>query len=97
MLQTGPWTDADYVALTNAMVRYPPGVPERWQRIAERIGRSVEEATAKAKEMRENGGMPMSSNVQSEQKIERNGSYLVWCAGIPRQSWTRAGLEPTFL
>ena len=41
--QTGEWTDHEQSLLTRAMIKFPGGTPNRWEKIAVEIGRSVEE------------------------------------------------------
>lgn len=41
--QSGEWTDHEQSLLTRAMVKFPGGTPNRWEKIAVEIGRSVEE------------------------------------------------------
>lgn len=44
-LQSGEWTDYDQSLLTRAMIKFPGGTPNRWEKIAVEIGRSVEEVS----------------------------------------------------
>ena len=37
------WTDADLALLSKAMAKLPGGTPHRWEKIAEMVGRSVNE------------------------------------------------------
>lgn len=43
--QTGEWTDHEQSLLTRAMIKFPGGTPNRWEKIAVEIGRSVEEVS----------------------------------------------------
>ena len=45
LLQSGEWTDYDQSLLTRAMIKFPGGTPNRWEKIAVEIGRSVEEVS----------------------------------------------------
>ncbi|CAH8453778.1 unnamed protein product [Schistosoma turkestanicum] len=45
------WSEADRDNLVRAVIRYPGGVPGRWERIAESLGRSVPDVIRKAKSM----------------------------------------------
>ncbi|CAH8464458.1 unnamed protein product [Schistosoma bovis] len=45
------WSEVDRDNLVRAVIRYPGGVPGRWQRIAESLGRSVPDVIRKAKYM----------------------------------------------
>ena len=47
--QTGEWTDHEQSLLTRAMIKFPGGTPNRWEKIAVEIGRSVEEVRHLAK------------------------------------------------
>ncbi|CAH8833493.1 unnamed protein product [Trichobilharzia szidati] len=43
------WSEVDVNNLVRAVIRYPGGVPGRWERIAESLGRSVPDVVRKAK------------------------------------------------
>ncbi|VDP74888.1 unnamed protein product, partial [Schistosoma mattheei] len=43
------WSEVDRDNLVRAVIRYPGGVPGRWQRISESLGRSVPDVIRKAK------------------------------------------------
>jgi len=43
------WTEEDQSELVSLMVKYPGGTPERWQKIAKEMGKTVQQVTAKAK------------------------------------------------
>ncbi|CAH8459955.1 unnamed protein product [Schistosoma margrebowiei] len=45
------WSEVDRDNLVRAVIRYPGGVPGRWQRIAESLGRSVPDVIRQAKYM----------------------------------------------
>ncbi|CAI2724832.1 unnamed protein product [Schistosoma spindalis] len=45
------WSEVDRDNLVRAIIRYPGGVPGRWERIAESLGRSVPDVIRKAKSM----------------------------------------------
>ncbi|CAH8440883.1 unnamed protein product [Heterobilharzia americana] len=45
------WSEKDVSSLVRAVVRYPGGVPGRWERIAESLDRSVPDVVRKAKSM----------------------------------------------
>lgn len=45
LLQSGEWTDYDQSLLTRAMIKFPGGTHNRWEKIAVEIGRSVEEVS----------------------------------------------------
>ena len=40
------WTDADLALLSKAMAKLPGGTPHRWEKIAEMVGRSVNEVSS---------------------------------------------------
>ncbi|KAH3716088.1 hypothetical protein DPMN_058804 [Dreissena polymorpha] len=46
-MKTGEWTDEDYVVLSKAYIKFPGGTVERWEKIADMVGRPVSEVTAK--------------------------------------------------
>lgn len=41
----GPWTDEEFSELARLMAKYPGGTVDRWERIAETMGRTVYEVT----------------------------------------------------
>ena len=43
--QSGEWTDHEQSLLTRAMIKFPGGTPNRWEKIAVEIGRSVDEVS----------------------------------------------------
>lgn len=43
--QSGEWTEHEQSLLTRAMIKFPGGTPNRWEKIAVEIGRSVEEVS----------------------------------------------------
>nr|CAH8831283.1 unnamed protein product [Trichobilharzia regenti] len=45
------WSEVDVNNLVRAVIRYPGGVPGRWERIAESLGRSVPDVVRKAKSL----------------------------------------------
>lgn len=51
-----PWTDDDKQLLCRTIVRFPPGTPRRWERIAETIGRHVSQVTEMAKQIQNTVG-----------------------------------------
>ena len=42
-LKEGSWTDEELFLLTKATVKFPGGTPKRWEKIAELVGRPVDE------------------------------------------------------
>ncbi|XP_068629744.1 uncharacterized protein F54F2.9 [Battus philenor] len=50
----GLWTDDDLAELVRLVKKYPGGSPERWERIAETMGRSVAEVTHVAARLKDN-------------------------------------------
>ena len=51
-----PWSDEDKQLLCRTIVRFPPGTPRRWEKIAESIGRHVSQVTEMAKQMQNTVG-----------------------------------------
>ncbi|XP_075068042.1 dnaJ homolog subfamily C member 1 [Mixophyes fleayi] len=47
------WTEEDLSQLTRSMVKFPGGTPSRWEKIANELGRSVADVTAKAKQAKD--------------------------------------------
>lgn len=54
VISGGLWTDDDLAELVRLIKKYPPGASERWERIAEAMGRSVPEVTHMAAKVKEN-------------------------------------------
>lgn len=54
----GLWTDDDILELIKLVKKYPGGTPERWDRIAESMNRTVTEVTHMAKKIKDEGLKP---------------------------------------
>ncbi|CAK1545091.1 unnamed protein product [Leptosia nina] len=54
IISGGLWTDDDLAELVRLVKKYPPGAPERWERIADSMCRSVPEVTHMAAKLKEN-------------------------------------------
>lgn len=64
----GLWTDDDLAELIKLVKRFPGGTPERWERIAEALGRSVPEVTYMASKVKNNAyRLPC----QEEEEVEQ--------------------------
>ena len=50
--------------LSKAYIRFPGGTQNRWEKIADMVGRPVSEVTNKCKQMKGNFTMNLSSSVQ---------------------------------
>ncbi|GFR90677.1 DnaJ homolog subfamily C member 1-like [Elysia marginata] len=61
----GEWSDEELVLLSKAVNKFPGGTHQRWEKIADMVGRSVAEVTAKTKETKGSYQMSLSSSVQS--------------------------------
>lgn len=64
--KSGEWTDQEQSLLTRAMVKFPGGTPNRWEKIAVEIGRSVEEVTQQMKKLKQSYGAPTHSSNAGE-------------------------------
>lgn len=64
--KSGEWTDHEQSLLTRAMVKFPGGTPNRWEKIAVEIGRSVEEVTKQMKKLKQSYGAPTHSSNAGE-------------------------------
>ncbi|XP_005108283.3 dnaJ homolog subfamily C member 1 [Aplysia californica] len=64
-LKKGEWTDEELVFLSKAVNKFPGGTPQRWEKIADMVGRSVSEVTAKVKGTKGSYSVNVSSTVQS--------------------------------
>ena len=49
ILQEGDWTDDELSVLAKAIAKFPGGIPGRWVKIANMVGRSVSEVSSKDK------------------------------------------------
>lgn len=83
----GLWTDDDILELIKLVKKYPGGTPDRWEKIAETMNRSVNEVTHMAKKIKDEGLKPNQtaeepSVVQQPKKIktraENPESDVVW-------------------
>jgi DnaJ homolog subfamily C member 1 len=50
----GLWTDDDFVELAKFCKKFPGGIPNRWEKIADCMNRTVPEVTHMAKKIVEN-------------------------------------------
>ncbi|XP_028128044.1 dnaJ homolog subfamily C member 1 [Diabrotica virgifera virgifera] len=55
LISGGLWTDEDLLDLIKLVNKYSQGTPERWEKIAQSLNRSVSEVTYMANKMKENG------------------------------------------
>jgi DnaJ family protein C protein 1 len=61
---TRPWTDEEKQLLCKTIVRFPPGTPRRWEKIADVIGRHVSQVIDMAKQIQNTVGS--NSNIFQE-------------------------------
>lgn len=65
----GLWTDDDILELIKLVKKYPSGTPERWDKIADAMNRTVAEVTHMAKKIKDEGlkpGVPTEETVVEE-------------------------------
>ncbi|KAH0567486.1 dnaJ homolog subfamily C member 1 [Cotesia glomerata] len=83
----GLWTDDDILELIKLVKKYPGGTPDRWEKIAETMNRSVSEVTHMAKKIKDEGLKPNQaaeepSVVQQPKKVktraENPESDVIW-------------------
>lgn len=67
----GLWTDADILELIKYVKKYPGGTPERWEKIASVMNRTVTEVTHMAKKIKDEGLKPVESNEEEVVTEER--------------------------
>ncbi|KAL0131082.1 hypothetical protein PUN28_002578 [Cardiocondyla obscurior] len=69
----GLWTDNDILELIKYVKKYPGGTPERWEKIASVMNRTVAEVTHMAKKVKEEGLKPNESveEVSTEEKPKK--------------------------
>lgn len=58
----GLWTDDDILELIKLVKKYPGGTPDRWEKIAESMCRTVNEVTHMAKKVKDEGLKPVSQS-----------------------------------
>ncbi|KAL3832299.1 hypothetical protein ACJMK2_023953 [Sinanodonta woodiana] len=63
-LKEGEWSEEELVLLAKAVAKFPGGTLNRWEKIAEMLGRPVIEVTAKSKEVKASYVMNLSSTLQ---------------------------------
>jgi hypothetical protein len=51
-VQEGDWTMDELSHLAKAVAKFPAGTEQRWHKIADMMGRSVQEVTAKSKQLK---------------------------------------------
>ncbi|KAI5729595.1 hypothetical protein M8J76_004372 [Diaphorina citri] len=70
-LSGGLWTDDDLIELIRLVKKYPQGTPNRWERIAEQMRRSVGEITFMASKIKEDGyKIPNQNEDKAEVNLE---------------------------
>ncbi|KAK7109665.1 dnaJ homolog subfamily C member 1-like [Littorina saxatilis] len=62
----GEWTEEELVMLAKAVNKFPGGTPKRWEKIADMIGRSVDEVCSRCKNMKGTYTMNLSASVQGD-------------------------------
>ncbi|KAK7496327.1 hypothetical protein BaRGS_00012492 [Batillaria attramentaria] len=62
----GEWSEEEQVLLAKAVNKFPGGTLHRWEKIANMVGRSVDEVSAKSKTIKGTYTMNLSSAVQSD-------------------------------
>lgn len=69
----GLWTDNDLLELIKYVKKYPGGTPDRWEKIASVMNRTVVEVTHMAKKVKEEGLKPAESSeeVGAEEKPKK--------------------------
>ncbi|PVD30290.1 hypothetical protein C0Q70_09554 [Pomacea canaliculata] len=60
------WTEEELILLAKAVNKFPGGTLHRWEKIAEMVGRSVEEVTLKSKEIKGTYIMNLSTSAQGD-------------------------------
>ncbi|XP_011865222.1 PREDICTED: dnaJ homolog subfamily C member 1-like [Vollenhovia emeryi] len=61
MVSGGLWTDNDILELIKCVKKFPGGTPERWEKIASVMNRTVVEVTHMAKKVKEEGLKPVET------------------------------------
>ena len=73
----GLWTDDDILELIKLVKKYPSGTPERWDKIADTMNRTVVEVTHMAKKVKDEGLKPGAS---AEETTEERSKKVKTCA-----------------
>lgn len=63
-IKKGEWTDEEIAKLAKAANKFPGGTPNRWQKIADMVGRTTEEVIARCQQMKDTHTMTLSTSVQ---------------------------------
>ncbi|XP_056008363.1 dnaJ homolog subfamily C member 1-like [Ostrea edulis] len=63
-VKIGEWTDEEIAKLAKAANKFPGGTPNRWQKIADMVGRPAEEVISRCQKMKDNHSMTLSTTVQ---------------------------------
>ncbi|XP_062600149.1 dnaJ homolog subfamily C member 1-like [Saccostrea cucullata] len=63
-VKSGEWTDEEVAKLAKAANKFPGGTPNRWQKIADLVGRPMEEVIARCQKMKDSHAMTLSTSVQ---------------------------------
>ncbi|KAK2589309.1 hypothetical protein KPH14_007860 [Odynerus spinipes] len=69
VISGGLWTDDDVLELIKLVKKYPGGTPERWEKIADAMSRTVAEVTHMAKKVKDEGLKP--NECTEDNAIER--------------------------
>lgn len=89
----GLWTDDDLSDLIKLVKKYPGGTPDRWERIAECLGRSVSEVTYMANKMKNNAyKLPSHEEEEMDQpkiKEKTRGGKLGVNTETPPSNWSQ--------
>lgn len=67
----GLWTDDDILELIKLVKKYPSGTPERWDKIADTMNRTVVEVTHMAKKVKDEGLKPGTSEETTEERSKK--------------------------
>ncbi|XP_008551360.1 dnaJ homolog subfamily C member 1-like [Microplitis demolitor] len=83
----GLWTDDDILELIKLVKKYPGGTPDRWEKIAEAMNRSVNEVTHMAKKIKDEGlkpnqtaeeSLPVKLPTKIKTRAETSENEVVW-------------------
>ncbi|KAL8586389.1 hypothetical protein ACOMHN_023004 [Nucella lapillus] len=81
-VKEGEWSEEEVVLLAKAVNRFPGGTPNRWEKIANMVGRSVDEVCSRSKSVKNTYTMNLSTAVQgnvltnTNSKMAKNHQYI---------------------
>jgi len=67
-----PWSDEEKLLLCKTVVKYPPGIPNRWEKIAAVLGRNLNQVTEMANKIKTNVNRSNTTTEDIQQQQQHN-------------------------